>query len=38
MPGKQAKVVTPPMLKRMLRHVSLIFDTCDLGVGRKSLK
>ena len=22
MPGKQAKVVTPPMLKRMLRHVS----------------
>jgi integrase/recombinase XerD len=22
MPGKQAKVITPPMLKRMLRHVS----------------
>src|SRR6204780_2782520 len=22
MPGKQAKIVTPPMLKRMLRHVS----------------
>ena len=22
MPGKQAKVVTPPMLKRMLRHIS----------------
>ena len=22
MPGKQAKVVTPPMLKRMLRRVS----------------
>ena len=22
MPGKQAKVVTPAMLKRMLRHVS----------------
>jgi integrase/recombinase XerD len=22
MPGKQAKVVTPPMLKRMLRHVA----------------
>ncbi len=22
MPGKQAKVVTPPMLKRMMRHVS----------------
>ena len=22
MPGKQAKVVTPPMVKRMLRHVS----------------
>src|SRR3984885_1297655 len=22
MPGKQAKVVTPPMLNRMLRHVS----------------
>ena len=22
MPGKQAKVVTPPMLKRILRHVS----------------
>ena len=22
MPGKQAKVVTPPMLRRMLRHVS----------------
>ena len=22
MPGKQAKVVTPPMLKRTLRHVS----------------
>jgi integrase/recombinase XerD len=22
MPGKQAKVITPPMLKRMLRHIS----------------
>ena len=22
MPGKQAKVVTPPMLRRALRHVS----------------
>jgi len=22
MPGKQAKVITPPMLKRMLRYVS----------------
>ena len=22
MPGKQAKVITPPMLKRMLRHAS----------------
>ena len=22
MPGKQAKVITPPMLKRMLRRVS----------------
>jgi hypothetical protein len=22
MPGKQAKVISPPMLKRMLRHVS----------------
>ena len=22
MPGKQAKVITPPMLKRLLHHVS----------------
>ena len=39
MPGKQAKVVTPPMLKRMLRHVSRSsFPTRDRAMILLSIK
>jgi integrase len=38
MPGKQAKVVTPPMLKRMLRRVSRSHPTRDRAMILLSVK
>jgi len=39
MPGKQAKIVTPPMLNRVLRHVSIsAFPTRDRAMVLLSVK